>query len=229
MKRHEFDSAAEAAHRGEISFQVFAHRTKSYWDTGAKQYHQSWPLPPWFTIDDVRQVMLELAWQMLAKYNPRRHNSAGFFVRTYVRRNTVRSVLKVIGASTHRPKPGQKIWRDYIETPSRNHVTELGAQVDHKSIESKVDPYPTPDKLLEQEQTRARQYDIVRRFCDGEEEIVVVTALQKFRGDTHQSARAIAGSPELREVCGINNQREARRLIRNTLDRLAAEYGKQVA
>ncbi len=221
-----FDRAATAAHRGKITFTQFAHETRAYWDLTAAHYVRAWPLPPWFTIDDVRQVMLEIAWKLLAKFKPNRHDSVGYFLRTYVRRNTVRAALKEMGASTHRPKPGQKIWRDFVSNPPS--YADEDSNVD-SFIESRPDTTPTPDLIIEEEERRQIRYDVVRRFCDGENEIVVVTAIQKFRGDLDLCARAIAGSSELREMCGIQNRKEAKRLIRSTMNRLVAEYGKQVA
>jgi hypothetical protein len=153
--------------RDEVTFETFVSRTRNDWETLATSLLNRWTAP--IEVEDLRQAMLECAWQLLPKWNPSLGPLHRFVVWNAVN-EAKRQIHKARGANIHGSAD---------KSSTRYHLIELTGASREKTVayQDWIDLSVSEDPIQDRVAEARERVEQLKTKCRTERDLRMLEAL----------------------------------------------------
>jgi hypothetical protein len=219
------DRTAMAFRRGQIKAQQFLRETHARWRRLGRRMYARWRrrLPAWVGEDDVVQELEILVLLHVKKWKPGKAKISQYLTWCAIHR-TQRTLNRWRGASTSGNEG---------KNPSRAEIAFAQAFTREADEGDEGDRDPADRATVEADQDEwveaAERFDDVLQGCLSVREALSLLALRQAGGKIDEAAKALFESFASRVECGLSDERHARRVVTQSVAKLADRYEDEIA
>lgn len=200
--------ALERLYEGDITFSAFVHETRSDWRSLSQHLYGRYITPCGVTRDDVEQEMLMEAWLAIDKWDPHK----GMALHKFVVWRAITSARRFINVQRNSP-------RRCSRAPGRFPRALSGLSDDDHLPEATIGP--VQEEALEQQEILS----VLLKGCAARADALAFCAIISARGDVQAAANSLWDDPDLRLICRLHEQAEAKVLVRSALRTISKQVG----